>query len=269
MQQHHAFVEPCWWLRGRSTSLYRCGIYRVNAMLEIRVSSSHEGRVYSEVVTDLERGANALIPATHGCWPRVASSRCGPESGETALQGASGWCSMPFLNRVDCASLWRRARLSLPVIRAGAGLRQLRHRHLSSGTSLPPSRRGAGRVRPGSLFIELWPPGRGTVINMSQSDALANLAARQTIGSEIALTVRWHRWSLELRGQVGRCEARHEGGARRVWADAMRYDVAVRFATLPAAAAQTLATLISTISGGVDGNESSLVSGRVESVQAS
>ena len=126
---------------------------------------------------------------------------------------------------------------------------------MSSGTSLPPPRRGAGRVRPGSLRIELWASGRGTVVNMSQSGALVNLPARHKIGSEVALTLHWHRRTLELRGHVVRCEAHHEVGARWVWAEATSYHVAVRFATMPASSAQTLATLIGTMSSLIDSEE--------------
>jgi hypothetical protein len=126
---------------------------------------------------------------------------------------------------------------------------------MSSRTSLPRSRRGAGRVRPRSLPIELLPSGRGTVVNMSQSGALVNMAARQTIGSEVAFILRWHRRNLELRGHVVRCEARQEDRARLVWAEPMSYYVAVRFANMPASSAQTLAMLISTISSVIDGEE--------------
>ena len=72
MQQHHVLVEPCWWLRGRSASLYQCGIYRVNTVLEIRVSSSHEGLVYSEMVTDVE----AARDLARTCHTRMLATGC-------------------------------------------------------------------------------------------------------------------------------------------------------------------------------------------------
>jgi hypothetical protein len=112
-----------------------------------------------------------------------------------------------------------------------------------------PARRVAGRVRPRPISVELSNIGRGTLINISESGALVDISDPQNVGREVAFSLEWDRLRLDLRGSIVRCKLRQEGGGRLVWAEATSYEIAVRFAEMPASSAKILADVIGALSG--------------------
>ena len=88
--------------------------------------------------------------------------------------------------------------------------------------------RRAERVELG-LLVQLVPGGAGTLVNLSATGALVEVAAPAQLGDRLSVTLPWQNQVLQLFGRVVRCSPQYTSNGHLEWQDPDSYRVAIEF----------------------------------------